>query len=632
MNYTRPILRARLQRLMSSELAWRATPRSNAHEDRDRATVATNLLTSRWEAADIESRVRYAEWLAFSCGVSYLKQFWNPDLGPLTAARVILQHPNPERGGELVGYPVTTDGVPMMDPENGDPLEANDDAFRYRPGDTDTAVRSVFNVRLNPDANGLDPAEGFRWLVDVEVVPIAVVKERYGEKAKNVSTVEGVAALKQHDALIRSITPKDGPHGGGNDLLTGRNGQNLPDKDLTLLTEYWEAASDALPQGRLIIVGGNELLYDGPLPQGFVPYVALYDERKPFDAYGRPSVDDLIGPQKVINKQWTMLLKEMNLGTGQWAMFDVPGLSDQITDLDDAHIRIPMQSALANRRIGDIVQKIAPPQASPDRYRLIEAAQQVMFDIGAYNDVARGQIPSADTSGVAIQLLQEAQAGQLMDAVRSLKQSLVSWGRQTIRMARWGYGEHEERWIPVERPDLGYLVESVTGADLPDPDAIDIDLEGFRPHSQAAFNAEIKEMMGLGAMDARTGLRLMDLGRGVEGAYESEGRHYSRARRENLAIEQGDVQGVVHPPESPLAGAIGLVHPEDGSPYCLPTEDDHALHIEVHQEIALDDTKPYETRQIALFHLNEHRVMLAQQMMAMQPQKPTGQPSEEPNA
>ena len=396
LNYMRPILRARLQRMLSSEVNWRVVPDSNAHESRDKAMVATNVLESRWSGTDMDAKLRNASWLACSCGVAYLKQFWNPDVGDLTAATIQARNP---LTGQMAEYPVTPDGQPLFDPETGEPVEDTSDAFTYRTGDSDSSVRSLFNVRLNPDAFGLSPAEGFRWLIDSEVIPISVVKERYGEAAKDVQTVEGVAQLKQFEGLIRSIGGR-GSSKRSRDLSTNRDGGQIPDKELTLLSEYWEGPSDSLPGGRLIVVAGDVLLYDDVLPQGIVPYVPIYDERRPFDAYGRGSVDDLIDPQKIINKQWALILEEMALsGPGQWAMFDVPGLSEQITNLSGAHIKVPMASALANRGIGDLVQRIPSGQVPADRWRLVEAALNAMYTIGAFNDVQRGQVPTGVESG-----------------------------------------------------------------------------------------------------------------------------------------------------------------------------------------------------------------------------------------
>ncbi len=611
MNYIRPILRARMQKFMSAELSWRAVPQSNSHESRDKAAVATNVVDARWNGASMDAKVREALWLAFSTGVSFLKQFWNSDLGNLVAATTILPHPfniDPLTGqGVLTEYQVDEDGQPLVDQETGDAVEDTDRAFTYRAGDVDSAVRSIFNIRVNPDAFGFLPAQGFRWLIDSEVVPISVIKEKYGPIAKNVQTVEGVAHMKHFENLLRSVGRRANVRT-GNQLLGARGSQTIPDNELTLLTEYWEAPSELLPEGRLIVIGGKELLNDTALPQGFVPIVPIYDETRQFDPYGRPSVTDLVAPQKVINTQWSLVLEEQAVnGIGQWAMFDVPGISEQITNVTAAHIKIPMQSALRGRSIGDIVQRVPPVTVSNDRWRMIDEAKRVIFDIGAFHEIQRGQVPPGVDSGIAVQLLQEAEAGQLTDAVKTLKSSLLDWGGQVLGLARWGYGDNEERWIPVERPDLGFLMESVTGIDLPDPVTVTLDLEGFRPQSRSAFNAEVKEFVNAGWIDPRQGLRMMDLGRGIEGAFESEGRHWARARGENLSIERGEAQLV----ETEEGEAV-LLH-EDGFPFTLPQNDDHLTHIRIHEEILLDDTKPAPIRNLMALHIAEHRRILEAQ-------------------
>lgn len=642
MNYIKPILRSRSQRLMSSELSWRAVPQSNSHEERDRAAVATNLLESRWKGSEMDSKVRLGVFLADNCGVAYLKQFWNPSIGPLTVATVVLPHPTARDAlGQpvLLKYPVDRDGNVLAD-DQGNPLEGAELGFKYRPGDTDSAIRTIFNVRLNPDAWGTEPNEGFRWLIDSEVVPISVVKERWGDRAAKVQTTQGVSVMRMYERLVRSIANRPGTSGPGGDLVTGRDGQKIPDKETTLLAEYWEAPTETMPNGRLIVMAGDELLYpitgedEEGLPQDIVPFLPIYSERRPLDGYGRPVVDDLVAPQKVINAQWGYSLEEMGLsGIGQWAMFDIPGLSDQVTNLSAAHIKVPIQSAFMNRGIGDLIQRVPSASVPPDRWRMIQEAKATMFDIGAYHEIQRGQIPPGIDSGIAIQLLQEAENGQMHDSVRELKRSLITWGRQTGKLAKWGYGDEEERWLPQDRQDLGFLVEAVTGADLPDFDTITIDLEGFRPSSQAAFNAEIKEAMTAGWIDPQRGLKMMDLGRGIQGAFESQSRHWVRARRQNLALEKGEFKMVPPLPGTPQAALMvpfSFLYP-DGGAFVLPQDDDHLTCIDIHQELALDDTKPLELRQAALLLIAERRAFLQQQILATQSAGPGGQSDTPPS-
>jgi len=647
MNYVRPILRSRMQRIVSAELLWRAIPTGNDYESRDRAVTAANFLKARWEKQEMDAKVRAGLWLSFNACLAALKSFWNPTIGDLTPATMMLPHlagavhppldeqgkPHPLAGQPMVlEYPVDEKGMPLHD-EQGNPAPPDaPGVYRYRPGDTDTALRTVFNLRLNPDAWGFDKTEGMRWILDSELTPISVVKERWGERAKDVSGISGNATARNYERIIKSLSAAVGGTPPGGDF-TGSRGLT-PDKDNTLLTEYWEEPSDYLPKGRLLVIAGGKLLFPQPgeeegLPQGFVPFVPLYDERRPFDWTGRGTSEDLITPQKVINRQWEAELEEqMRHGAGQWVMWGIPGLSNQITNMSGAHIELPTTSALANRPISDVVQRVPPPGFNPSRWRLIEEAKATMFDIGAFHEIQRGQVPPGVDSGIAVQYLQEAENAQLHDPVRNLKRSCITWGRHQLKYARWGYGEQETRWIPVHRPDLGYLVEGVKGLDLPDPDEVNIDLEGFKPLSQAAQRAEIKELMEKfpDQFPFREGMLLMDMGRGIEGAFESQTRHYARARRENLAMQRRQVVVIPIPaadpanPEQdsplthiPTAGLGYAILYRDKSPLLLPADDDHQVHITIHQDVALDDTQPWPIRQTVLEHIAEHRMMLAQQ-------------------
>ena len=242
----------------------------------------------------------------------------------------------------------------------------------------------------------------------------------------------------------------------------------------------------------------------------------------------------------------------------------------------------------------------------------IQESKSAMFDIGAFHEIQRGSTPPGVDSGVAVELLMEAENAQLNDTVRQLKLTMIRWGRTQGSIARWGYGDDEARWIPAGTEAQDFLVESINGSDLPDFDDIDIDLEGFQPRSTAAYRAEIKDAMDKGWIPPNQGLDLMGMGRGLKGAFLIEGRQYAKARRENLAIEREQFFLVASPDLSPTAGGPAFLH-LDMSPFLLPSVDDHNRHIEIHSEIALDDTKPWPIRQAILLHIQEHQSMLAQQ-------------------
>ena len=633
-NYIRPILRSLAQRVLSADFRWKVTPRTNAHEERDKSTIAETLLETRYGKTDMDGKVRLALYLAYNCGVAYLKSFWNPNIGPQQTATVSLPHP---QTNALTDYPVSPQGVPLMDQE-GNPAPDAGQPFTYRPGDTDTTVRSLFNIRLNPDAQGLEPDEGFRWLLDSDLLPISKIKEQWGRIAEKVTPNNNADSLTmQFQRLVSALGPS----------FYGQAPVPLDDtaEPRAMYIEFWEDKCPYLPQGRLCVVAGDVLLYDGPLPQGFIPHTPVYDERRPFDATGRARVDDLVPPQLTVNAEVSALLTQNRRdGIGQWMGFDIPGLFDQIGNVTAAQIKVPTRGMAMNRSLGDIIAKVPPTPFNQSRITAIDMALKQMFDIGAYHEIQRGQVPPGVDSGVAVQMLQEAENAQLNDTVRQLTISLCRWGRQQIGLARWGYGANEERWLPAGDKSLDFLVESVAGMDLPDPEEIDLTLEGFQPTSRAAQRAEIFQAVEAQMLDPMEAREALDIGRGLKGVFASQRRQYGKARRENLAIEKGRFHVIDAPGGSPTEGGAAFLH-DDGSPFLLPSLDDHQEHIRVHEEIALDDTKPWPIREAILLHIAEHQSLIQQnaaQMLALQtahdpnsvPNQrllapPSGQPTEE---
>jgi len=619
-NYIRPILRSRLSRILSGDFVWRAVPRSNADDDRDQAAVAENLVSARWDTLTMDNRLRYALWLSFTGGVSFLKSFWNPNLGSLESARMVMPvGPN----GEPLEVPVDAQGQPVIG-EDGQP-GTPDQGYRYHLGDTDVAVRSLFNIRVNADAYGLDVAEGFRWLIDSEVVPRSVVQERYGIELKTAK----VADTHQQSTWERIVKSVGHAFGTGADRYASADAPES--EDSVLLSEYWEPATETMRGGRLLVMAGDEELYDGDLPQGIVPYVPVYDERRPFDAFGRATTNDLVPPQRTVNRMLSLILQELRAeGTGQWMGFDLAGVFDQLSNETNAHIKIPVTTQTMAMGLDRLVARVPKTAINQSWLVMLDEAKKQMFDIGAFHEIQRGQVPPGVDSGVAVQYLMEAENAQLHDTVRTLKATLIQWGRHQLTLARWGYGPDEERWLRVHRDDLGFMLENVTGADLPDPEMVDLDVDGFEPASKAAYRADIKDLMDKGQLDPRTGLKLLDLGRGVAGAYESQTRHYAKARAENLVFERGEAQPVVPPGGDP--GFPIYMNP-DGSPMLLTRDDDHGLHVERHNEIALDTSKPWPLRMAVLAHIEAHRQAASTQMMEAQaqmaPQEPRGTTSQE---
>lgn len=619
MNYIVVILRSRVERLTSASVGWRIIPEDNSNEAQDRARLARDFVTSRYQGLEMEHKFRAGLLQASMTGIVAMKSFWNPNLGPLKPATKIFAMPN----GTQQELPVDANGQPVEDPAQ---------AMLVRPGDTDTTPRSFLNLRLNPEAQGWTEGEGFRWLIDEDVVPLAVARELFVKYADKIRADGQIGSSLTYERMIRSASVQKELGGMFASPYAG-TAHGTGAQEMCAIREYWEAKSLWFPRGRLIVVVGGHVCYDGEWPDGVLPYSPLYGEPAVMSPYGFAPVAPLIPPQDVINDEVTAIAREMKAsGIGQFVGWDVPGVPDQINASEKNVIRIPMRSVLASRPIKDVLSRLDPAHVSSDRWNLLEQAKATMFDIGAYHEISRGQIPPGLDSGVAIQQLIEQETAQMKPAVDSFRRTMIQWARHQLAIARQHYTS--ERWLPVARPDLGYLMMGVTGAQLPDPETIGIDIENFRPQSESAVRAEIKELMVNRLVDPARGLKAMDLGAGFEEVFDSRQRDYVKARWENLAFEQGMAMPVAPRPmgDAPDVGGEGQGGEEgalvpalpefampDGAPMYSDL-DDHMVHVEVHRELALDVTKPYAIRAAAEAHAAMHMMALAAAQAAQQPE------------
>jgi len=652
-NYVRPIIRSRIQRLLSPKVAFSALPQSNAMDERDRAKVAMNLWHAHWRAHKMDDLAASAVELSLTTGFSCFKGYWNRNTGPLRTATVQVPKHVPisqltpeqaaqmapatdEATGEVLRAP---DGTPLMQAgfdevpcdSDGKPVpmtaEGTPDlslAHKFRPGDTGTAVRSIFNIRVNPDARGWTPEEGLRWLIDEEEVPVSVLRRRWPEFAAKIQPTKSTTNAATYERMAAGAATRRPATVAG---TPGAQAKTPGREPMTINREMWQLPdNDYFPNGRLIVQCGDIIVYDDAFPQDVFVYSAVFDEPGILSSMGRPCMNDMLSPQDAYNREFTAVVQEMwSTGTGQFVSWQIPGIPEQITRETNAIVQIPMRTALANKSINDVFKRLEPARVSGDRYQIIEYSQRALQDIGAFHEVTRGSIPPGLDSGVAIKQLLDQEAGQLMRSMRALENSFISWARIDLALARWGYGADEERWIPVHRPDLGFQIESVTGLDLPDPETLIIDLDNYRPTSQADHRGEIKEGMKDGWIDPRSGLEALDIGTGLNSMFTSETRHYARARTENIKIEKQQyltqtidpVTGApVQDGAPPPVGAITSLLNPDGSPFFLQTQDDHLIHHLVHQEIILDDTKPWEVRQVTMAHDAMHLQQIQQQAMA----------------
>lgn len=638
LNYILPVIRARTQRLTAGPVQFECAPATNAMDERDRAKIASNFLQARYHSTHMREKTDQALTHAFCAGVAFWKSFWNTEIGPLTPATYRRVREVETGEIDVLGQPILeavrdpNTNQPIIDEyyvdESGQEVPDVANAFFYRPGDTDTAVRSVYNIQVNPDATGWSAGAGLRYLIDTDIVAMERARALIPDQADQIQRAPADAQGMTLERLAAGSSTSRSHLG----PLANTSNRSLEGEAEVI--EYWQLPDECFPKGRLIHLVGDVPVYDDKFPQGIFPYTPVFDEPVPMTPNGRPCINDMVSPQDTVNRMWAAIDAEIRaFGFARWAAWDMPGLPEQLTAGEDQTVvRVSPRGPLARRSLGDAFKRLEPGSVGSDRWELLQQAKQAIYDVGAFHEVSRGQTPPGVDSGVAIEHLREEEKAQLLRAVHALENSHIDWSEKQLAIARWGYADNVARWIPVDRPDLGEQLESVTGAQLPDPQTITVSLEGFtRSQSSVSFRAEIKDMLERQIIDPRTALQLLDMGRGVNAVYESESRHYIRARRINQHIESGEV--VIQPPQ-PAVDPEGQPMPDptslegepvydmakavlpDGTDVVLPDDDDHLIHMKVLDELVLDLTKDPQIRALAGAIKADRRRIMSERAMA----------------
>jgi hypothetical protein len=178
------------------------------------------------------------------------------------------------------------------------------------------------------------------------------------------------------------------------------------------------------PNGRKIKIANKVLLEDeeNPYIDGKKPYAKLVDHILPREFWGEGEVDQLKGPQQILNKLWGYVMDILALmGNPVWknphgsgvfseSLINKPGL---IIDHNDGFE--------PTRERGADVQ--------PSIFQAFDRMQNVFDKISGIHEVSQGVVP-AGTSGIAIDQLQEAAQTKIRLKSRNVEAWLNDVGQQ----------------------------------------------------------------------------------------------------------------------------------------------------------------------------------------------------------
>lgn len=407
-------------------------------------------------------------------------------------------------------------------------------------------IEAIPPYEIYPDtlnASGLDELGS---LIHARAYPVYAVRERYGNAVKETK----VSVL-----------------GAENTGLGRRRVFSEPKEGHCIVLEYYERPTKEFPQGRLLIVAGDTLVYEGTLPfqngkDGtrtfpFVRQVAFSD---PASFFGISLIERLIPIQRAYNAVKNRKHELMNRQTA-----GVMAVEDGSVDVDLLESEGLAPGSILVYRQGSVPPSPlsvggVPADLRDEEDRLYNEFYSVAGSSNLFNSAS---ILQSNVSGYALSLLVEQDYAKLSVTTESIRRAVKEIAKQILRL----YHAHGkgERIFKVSGENGELEVMRFLSSDLNSDDVV-MEADSEMTETPATRRNMVLELLKLGlltdengAMSARNKAKVLEmLGFGNwESARNTEEIHMNKAKMEQEKMLKGSA-----------------VEADEN--------DDHALHIQEH--------------------------------------------------
>ncbi len=534
-NHIAPTVDTRLARLAKVRPTLEVRAFSDSEEDIKTARLCSDILRSVKSRADLDGVISRATLWSEVCGTAFYKVVWNFD------------------AGRIIG----TD-------ETGHSLKEGD-----------VAVIPLSPFEVYPDDLTAPTMSEVKSIIHAKAVPVAEIKEKFGVELPG-RTVDDFA-LAPYSAASGWKRPQD-----------GTRSPALEDREI--LIERYTRPNGTFPEGRLEIVAGDKLLFEGPLPykngdrgERVLPFVRQTGIELAGSFFGTSVVDRMIPLQRAYNAVRNRKHEFLNrLTAGVVAVEDGSVDAEELAEegLCPGKVLVYRQGSNAPAFLD--CGKL-PAEFGEEEERI---ANEFVL-VSGMSEISRNSAnPTNVVSAVGLQLLLDQDTNRMHQAVESVERAVKEVGKQILHLYKQfaaakrilrmtGTGGHTE---------LYYFDASEISAD-------DVVFETGYDRSPSEVKEEILNLLSLGLLkDGEGNLpdetrnRILDaLGYGsLENARDISRLHIAKAERENILLAQEDAEADEY--------------------------DDHALHITEHLRFLLSGgEQDAATKARVMRHLESHR-------------------------
>ncbi len=513
-NHIAPMVDARIAKLEKLRPALSVRAFSDEEGDIKAAKLATGVLQYAQERIGFFETVSRCTVWSETCGSAFYKIAWD------------------ERGGRQVA--VDEQGAPIYEGE--------------------VTVTAVSPFEIYPDRLDVEGLEEVTSLIHAQAVSADYIYEKF-------SVVVKEAALEnQTFCYSEPSAGKLQPMGIGASVTPIRKG--------VILIERYTKPCVAFPQGKVEIVAGDKLLYEGELPyengdrgERVFPFIKQDCLRLPAAFFGSSVIDRLIPVQRAYNAVRNRKHEFLNRSA-----MGVLTVEDGSVDTDELSEEGLLPGKVLVYRQGGKPPQLLDCGSVPSEFSVEEEWLEKEFMlISGVSDLSQNSTPTRVTSATGLQLLLAQDENRLSATVGSIERAMKGVGRQILRLYRQFAGSARLMTLAGEnkKTQVYYF------------NAADLDVSDLQFDSQDAVTPEEKKTTILrlyeaglltdedGKMSAENKNRVLEaFGFGsLENARDISALHIAKAGEENLQMKSEEM---------------------------IPDEyDEHALHITEHTRFLL---------------------------------------------
>lgn len=384
-NHIAPIIDIRLSRLSKIQPKMQVMPATNEEEDIYTAKVGKKVLDSVCGKMNLTAKINQATKWSEICGTSFYKISWNSNLGQVVA------------------------------------LE--EDGKKIKTGDVDISVCSPFEIY--PDSATHESLDDCQSLIHARAYTVAEIKQMYGVDVEgkdiNVYSLDGVTSS------LGGL--------GYSGLATGLI--ETVRKDSAIVLEKYVRPNEKYPDGRLIIIAGDKLVYDGELPyvngidgKREFPFVRQICNEEVGSFWGVSMISRLIPIQRAYNAVKNRKHEYINRLT-----LGVLAVEDGSVDIDNLEEEgLAPGKILVYRQGSTAPQFLGGEQVPSDFEKEEEKLLSEFSTLSGTSEIGSMENVAASLSGVALELLIDENETRLKFTTDSIKAAIKTIAKQILRL------------------------------------------------------------------------------------------------------------------------------------------------------------------------------------------------------